>query len=150
MDNFTTSTKLNIERFIHHPNFQFIQKDLNNTNTLGDIYRPIDYIFHLAGIEAYMNGLNVNIDTLDVNSSGTKALLELAIRNKAKFLLGSSEQIYHQYHPGDQFQNYFGQTRSEEGMHIFEGSKRFSEALTVEYALQHGVDARIFRLAFLC
>lgn len=148
VDNFSTGRHQNIQPFLNNPRFKLIEHDLGVTTPF-KLDHQLDYVFHLAGIEAYMNGLDVDLDTLLVNSFGTKALLELAREHQAKFLLGSAEAVYHPFHPGDQFNSYFGDGRPNRGSQIFIEAKRFSESLTVEYAKEKQIDARIVRLAFL-
>ncbi|NMC36585.1 NAD-dependent epimerase/dehydratase family protein [Candidatus Beckwithbacteria bacterium] len=148
VDNFSTGRKANIETLTKSPNFTFIEHDLNEQAPL-KVDHQLDYIFHVAGIEAYTNGLDADMDTLLVNSFGAKTLLELAREHRAKFLLGSAEQIYGQNGLGVGFSNYFGDSRAQQGQQVFLEAKRFSEALTVEYAKEQQIDARIVRLAFL-
>ena len=114
LDNFSTGRRENLKKYQAYPNFYLLKHDLTSNLPI-NLDRKIDYIFHLTNIEAYLNGLNIDLQTLLNNSFGTETLLKLAVQNKAKFLLGSTEDIYHPFHPGDQFNDYFGATRQEEG-----------------------------------
>ncbi len=148
VDNFSTGRKGNLAKLREKNNFRFIEHNLSETQPLV-FERKVDYIFHVAGAEAYMNGLNVDYGTLLVNSYGTKTLLQIAVENQAKFLLVSSEKVYDQVHAGADLKEYFGVDRSHQGESLFLEAKRFSEALTVEYFKEKEVDARIVRLAYL-
>lgn len=148
LDNFSTGRKENITYLSSNPNFQVIDKDLNEIKKISLPKEP-DYIFHLAGVEAYLNGVDVDLDTLLVNSFGTKNLLNLANETGAKFLLGSSIQVHTGYLSDSSLKNYFGAKRCNKGEGIFNEAKRFSEALTVEYSQKHGLNTRAVRLGFL-
>jgi nucleoside-diphosphate-sugar epimerase len=148
LDNFSTGRETNIAGFKDHGQFELLDHDLNGRQKL-NLPRQVDYIFHVAGVEAYSNGLDVSLDTLLVNSFGTKTLLELAKEHQAKFLLASSEQVYGGFVSETNVSQYFGASRSLEAEGAFAEAKRFAEALTFEYGKKHQVNARIVRLDFL-
>jgi len=148
LDNFSTGRKANLARIKKHPQFAIIEHDLNSREKL-KLPRKVDYIFHVAGVEAYTNGLDVSLETLLVNSFGTKTLLELARDNQAKFLLASSEQVYSGFISEQSLACYFGKTRTMEAEGAFAEAKRFAEALVFEYVKKHQVNARVVRLDFL-
>ncbi|NMB56591.1 NAD-dependent epimerase/dehydratase family protein [Candidatus Beckwithbacteria bacterium] len=147
VDNFLSAKEKNIKTCLANPRFKLIKHDLSEKNSLR-IDRPLDYVFHLAGIEPYINGLNLDLPTLMVNSFGTRTLLNLAHKHQAKFLLGSSEDIFHEFHPGPKFTDYF-QNRINEGETIFAQAKKFAEELVVEFAKEKNLDARIVRMGFV-
>jgi len=139
LDNWSTGKKDNLRHLLVNRNFVFIEHDLNLPLEIS--LPSIDYIFHLAGIEAYLNGLDVSLETLLVNSLGTRQLLELAKKDKAKFLLGSTIDIY------SGFLSATDHHREETYSH--HEAKRFSEALIHEYYSRYRLDARIVRLGHL-
>ena len=148
LDNFSTGRQVNLARIKKHPQFAVLEHDLNSREKL-KLPRKVDYVFHVAGVEAYTNGLDVSLETLLVNSFGTKTLLELARDNQAKFLLASSEQVYSGFLSEQSLASYFGKTRTMEAESAFAEAKRFAEALVFEYVKKHQVNARIVRLDFL-
>lgn len=148
LDNFSTGREKNIARILNHPQFSILRHDLNSREKL-KVPKKLDYVFHVAGAEAYSNGLDVSLETLLVNSFGTKMLLELARENEAKFLLASSEQVYHGFVSEANLNQYFGRTRTMEAEGAFAEAKRFAEALTFEYLKKYDLNARIVRLDFL-
>jgi len=148
LDNFSTGRRENISRLSQNDNFQVLDKDLNEVKKISLPKEP-DYIFHLAGVEAYLNGVDFDLETLLVNSFGTQNLLNLAQETKAKFLLGSSIDVHSGFLSDTSLKTYFGKKRQSEARGVFNEAKRFSEALTVEYAQKHKLDARLVRLGFL-
>jgi nucleoside-diphosphate-sugar epimerase len=147
LDNWSTGKKDNLKHLLNHKNFVFLDHDLNQP--LKTALPVMDYIFHLAGIEAYVNGLDISLETLLVNSIGTKNLLEIAKKNQAKFLLGSTIDIYSGFVSTTDLNQYFSKTHTGQEAYSHHEAKRFSEALTFEYFNRHHVDARIVRLGHL-
>lgn len=134
IDNLEGGRKENIRALLANRNFTFLELDL--TKPLPSIPSP-DYIFHLAGIEEYLNDATFSLDTLLLNSQGTLHLLDLARKTKAKFLLGSTLAIYSGVFSAEKIT---GDTQNSS-----HEAKRFSETLTSEYFKRFGVNCRIVR-----
>ncbi|MEA3354966.1 MAG: DUF4012 domain-containing protein [Patescibacteria group bacterium] len=144
IDNWTTGKKENIEDLLKKDNFIFLEHDLNKP--LKSPVPKVDYIFHLAGVESYINGLDVSLETLLVNSLGTKELLEIAKQQNSKYLLASTTDIFQGFLSSTNLNKYFGDTHQKEEAYSHYEAKRFSEALTFEYVNRYNLDARIVRL----
>jgi len=145
IDNWTTGKKENLKHLMDHKQFVFMEHDLNQPLKPG--LPQVDYIFHLAGVEEYLNGKDVSLETLLVNSLGTKELLELARKNQAKFLLASTVNVFSGFLSATSLDHYFGAKHPSEEAYSHHEAKRFSEALTAEYVNRHGLDARVVRIA---
>ena len=144
IDNWTTGKKQNIKPLLKNKNFVFIEHDLNKP--LKTSLPQVDYIFHLAGVEAYINGLDVSLETLLVNSLGTRELLEISKKQNAKFLLASTTDIFQGFLSSSDLAHYYGSNHAKEEAYSHHEAKRFSEAITFEYLNRHQLDARIVRL----
>jgi len=85
----------NVEPFINHPNFTFIEKDILDMN-LKELLKDVDYIFHQAaqaGVRASW-GKSFGIYS-DNNILGTQKLLEAAKESSIeKFIYASSSSVY--------------------------------------------------------
>lgn len=139
LDNWSTGKKTNLKHLLANKNFVFVEHDLNLPLKIS--LPAIDYVFHLAGVEAYLSGLDVSLETLLVNSLGTRQLLELARKDKAKFLLASTIDIY---------SGFLSDSNLNEGEdYSHHEAKRFSEALTHEYYQHFQLDVRVVRLGHL-
>ncbi|MFH0942723.1 MAG: DUF4012 domain-containing protein [Candidatus Beckwithbacteria bacterium] len=137
IDNWTTAKKKNLEALMDNDHFIFIEHNLEKSF---DAPVPkVDYIFHLAGVEAYVNGLDVSLETLLVNSLGTKELLEIAKDQGAKFLLASTADIY---------SGHLASIQKDETYSHYE-AKRFSEAITFEYLDRYHLNSRVVRLGLV-
>ncbi|MFH2061396.1 MAG: DUF4012 domain-containing protein [Candidatus Beckwithbacteria bacterium] len=143
IDNWTTGKKNNIKKLLKKDNFIFIEHDLNKP--FKSPIPRVDYIFHLAGIESYVNGIDVSLETLLVNSLGTKELLEVAKQQNSKYLLASTIDIFQGFLSSTNLDKYFGDNQQKEEAYSHHEAKRFSEALTFEYVNRYNLDARIVR-----
>jgi len=145
LDNWATGKKSNLKDLIKQTGFTFIEQDINKS--LPASLPNFDYIFHLAGLEAYLNNQELNLETLLVNSQGTKNLLNLAVKHKSKFLLVSSAQIFSGSVSKQSLETYFGEQKTATAIFSHHEAKRFAEALTTLFFKSKNVDARIVRLA---
>ena len=144
IDNWTTGKKQNIKDLLKNDQFVFIEHDLNKSFKSPPPH--VDYIFHLAGVEAYINGLDVSLETLLVNSLGSRELLDIAKKQKAKLLMASTIDILSGQISSSDLTHYYGSSHVKEEAYSHHEAKRFSEALTFEYVNRHHLDARIVRL----
>ncbi|MBI5123187.1 SDR family oxidoreductase [Candidatus Roizmanbacteria bacterium] len=153
VDNLLTGRKKNIAHLLTSPNFSFWQEDItvpfgkdkqsNLTNIAG--------IFHLASpaspnINSALSYMSYPVETMLVNSVGTYNLLELAKKNKAKFLYASSSEIYGDPKEHPQKETYFGNVNPNGPRACYDESKRFGEALTFSYVRKFHVNARVVRI----
>jgi len=146
VDNLLTGKKDNLKKCFEQPDFSFINHDL--TKPLEKLV-GLDYIFHLAGLEIYIDQPTVPLEVLKVNAQGTINLLKLAQENQAKFLLGSSLRIYEASFSDESLNEYFGQEQIDLSFGSLSEGKRFAEAMTTQYFQNGLVDARVVRLGYL-
>jgi nucleoside-diphosphate-sugar epimerase len=144
LDNWVTGRPDNLRLLQQHKNFIFLEHDLNQPLKIS--LPAVDYVFHLAGIEAYLDGLDVSLETLLVNSLGSRKLLELARKNQAKFLLASTIDIYSGFLSATDLNEYFSADHRRQESYSHHEAKRFAEALAQEYFQRYHLDVRIVRL----
>ena len=143
MDNFLTGTPENISHLFGNENFTFIKYDVTNFIYVdGDL----DIILHFACPASPVDYLNHPIHTMKVDSLGTLHTLGLAKAKKARYLLASTSEIYGnpQVHP--QPETYWGHVNPIGPRSVYDEAKRFSEALSMAYHREHGIDVRIARI----
>lgn len=144
VDNWQTGLKENVNHLFNDRNFFLLERDVNKPIPKSII--KTDYVLHLAGLEAFLNGEDLSIETMEANSIGTRNLLEFARDQKARFLLASTTDISSAGIGLSKIEDYFGKTRREEGIFSHREAKRFAEALATEYGQKRGIDVRIVRL----
>jgi nucleoside-diphosphate-sugar epimerase len=142
LDNFKTGKQNYVNHLLSNPKFALYDVDIN-TGIPPEI-ESVDYVFHLAGLEEYKD--EMSLESLLTNAIGTKNLLDLANRSKAKFVLSSSINVYQGMMSQLNLEQYFGKTRFEEGKYSLNEAKRYAEALVWEYYKKYDTDVRIVRL----
>src|SRR5689334_4320851 len=112
VDNLCTGKLRNLDAVANHERFTFIQHDVSLAIPLERGH--YDRVWHLAAPASPPAYTRLAIETLDVGSLGTKNALELAVRDRARFFLASTSEIYGdppaEQHP--QREEYWGNVNS--------------------------------------
>ena len=151
LDNFLTGKKANVAPFLSHPKFLLVNADISRPLPQVIIDEKVDYIFHLAS-PASPNSLsplsymNLPLETMDANSLGTRRLLRLARKHKAKFLFASTSEVYGDPKEHPQKETYWGYVNPVGSRSCYDEAKRFGEALTMVYVRRFRLNARIVRI----
>ncbi len=92
IDNLSMGRIENIQTYLDHPNFNFIEADIVDPGTLENLNHSFDVITHLAAfkIPRYGNA----VDTLTINAKGTENILDYAKENQCKCVLASTSDVY--------------------------------------------------------
>lgn len=145
LDNLLTGQKKNISHLSANPHFKFIKQDISTLTTNYQL-PATSYIFHLASPASPVDYQKYPLETMIVNSIGTLNMLELAKKNKAKFLLTSTSEVYGDPKEHPQKESYWGNVNPLGLRSCYDEAKRFAEALTMVYIRKKNLDARIIRI----
>jgi dTDP-glucose 4,6-dehydratase len=142
LDNLETASLQNIEH-IRDDAFSFVNGDVMETIQIDE---PVDYVFHLAAIPSPIDYLRLPLLTLKIGSYGTHNALGLAKFKRARFVLASTSEVYGdpQVHP--QPETYWGNVNPVGPRGVYDEGKRYSEAMTMAYHRQQGVNTAIARI----
>jgi dTDP-glucose 4,6-dehydratase len=142
LDNLETASLENIEH-IRDDDFAFVNQDVMEHI---EIDEPVDFVFHLAAIPSPIDYLRLPLLTLKIGSYGTHNALGLAKFKRARFVLASTSEVYGdpQVHP--QPETYWGNVNPVGPRGVYDEGKRYSEAMTMAYHRQQGVDTGIARI----
>jgi len=143
LDNFLTGSPRNLAHLQAAPNWQFREQDITLPFS---VEGPVDCVAHLASPASPKDYLEHPIETLDVGSSGTRRMLELAVEKKARFLLTSTSECYGDPLVHPQVETYWGNVNPVGPRSCYDESKRFAEALTMAFHRKHGVRSNIARI----
>jgi nucleoside-diphosphate-sugar epimerase len=91
LDNLLTGRIANIAKLLSRSAFQFVHHDI--VEPLPPL-PYVDRIYHIASPASPQAYQRLPIETLRVNSEGTRRLLEVAARDGARFLFTSTSEIY--------------------------------------------------------
>ncbi len=146
IDNFITSNIKNISHLLDKKNFKFIEIDVSNLKAemIGD-FNP-DIILHLASPASPADYYKYQIETMLVNSIGTKNCLDIALRFNSRFVFASTSEIYGDplIHP--QNETYWGNVNPIGPRSVYDEAKRFGEAISMAYYRLYKLDIRIIRI----
>ncbi len=143
IDNLITGRKQNIAHLLKNRNFTFIKHDITAPLKLT---AKIDEIYNLASPASPVDFDRLAEEILLVNSIGTKNMLDLALKNKAKFFEASTSEIYGSALQSPQNESYWGNVNSIGPRSCYDESKRFAEALVMSYYRKYNLDTRIVRI----
>lgn len=157
IDNFISGTRGNIEFLLQQPNFRFVNHDVSEPIDLESLpelknfhigAKGIQEIYHLACPIAYKDYSELPLETIITNSHGTRNMLELAVKYKAKFLLASSSAIYGEPLKNIKYfkEDYWGYVNTIGARSSYNEGKRFAESLTYNYGLYHNLNTKIIRI----
>jgi UDP-glucuronate decarboxylase len=142
VDNFRTGRRANVEHLLSSPSFVLLELDLIK----GAPEVEVDRIYHLASPASPPGYARFPVETMRVNSEGTRHLLELAARSGARFLYASTSEVYGDPLEHPQREVYRGNVSSTGPRSMYDEAKRFGEALTMAYRKTQLVDVRIARI----
>lgn len=143
VDNLLTGKKENIKHLLNNKNFKFKKADIIKKFSIKEKF---DTIIHFASIASPVHYNIHKIETLLVGSYGTHNLLELARKNKAKFLFASTSEVYGNPVVTPQKETYWGNVNPIGARSMYDESKRFSEALIMNYHRVYNLDTKIVRI----
>jgi len=143
LDNLITGSLSNINHLNSNNKFEFIDHDVTKFIRIKD---KLDFIFHLASPASPIDYLNYPIQTLKANAIGGHNALGLAKKNKAKFILASTSEVYGDplIHP--QKETYYGNVNPIGPRSIYDEAKRFIESMTISYHEYHKLNVSIIRI----
>ena len=142
LDNLDTGSLQNIEH-LRDDAFQFQNVDCAEFIS---VEGPVDFVFHLASPASPIDYLRLPLKTLKVGSFGTHNALGLAKFKRARFLLASTSEVYGDPLVHPQREEYWGNVNPIGPRGVYDESKRYSEAMTMAYHRQQGVDTCIARI----
>jgi dTDP-glucose 4,6-dehydratase len=143
LDNLLTGSRKNLAHLENEPRFQWIEQDITRPFTIDG---PVDCVANLASPASPKDYLEHPIETLEVGSSGTRNMLQLALEKGARFLLSSTSECYGDPEVHPQVETYWGHVNPVGPRSCYDESKRFAEALTMAYHRKHGLRTNIARI----
>jgi nucleoside-diphosphate-sugar epimerase len=151
VDDFSTGSVLNIAHLIGHERFHLLDHDIVERGLEDRVHDLLDgwaltRVLNLASPASPPEYLRRPIDTLDVGSTGTRHLLDLADRYGARFFLASTSEVYGDPLEHPQTESYWGNVNPIGERSVYDEAKRFAEALTMAYHRSYGLEVRIARI----
>jgi len=142
VDNLYTGSRENIAA-LPKKKFKFIKRDITEHIR---IIGGLDEIYNLASPASPVAYQNAPIETMLTNSLGVRNMLDLAVKKKALFLQASTSEVYGNPLVHPQAETYFGNVNPIGPRACYDESKRFAEALIMNYHWRFGLKTRIARI----
>ena len=143
IDNMFTGSKKNISQWFDNPNFTLLEQDV-----IDPVDIKVDRIFHLACPASPPHYMMDPLHTIETTFLGTRNMLKLAQKNKARLLYTSTSEVYgdpdEKHHP--QSEEYWGNVNFRGPRACYDEGKRSSETYCYEFMRKFGTEVRTARL----
>lgn len=146
VDNFVTGRRENIAHLHGRDDCTVIDHDITRPLPTDITAQAYDTVLDLASPASPLDFATMPLEILAVGSTGTRALLDVAVANRARFFLASTSEVYGDPLVHPQPESYLGNVSSTGPRSCYDEAKRFSEALTMAYHRVHGLEVRIARI----
>ena len=143
MDNLITGSRENLVGLQGEARFEFRERDITERLQMPG---EVDAVMHLASPASPRHYLKFPVETMLVNSAGTRNLLDLALARGARFLVSSTSESYGDPLEHPQKETYWGNVNPIGPRSCYDEAKRFSEALTMAYHRRYGLRTTIARI----
>jgi UDP-glucuronate decarboxylase len=141
IDNFFTAQRRNVEHLLSDARFELVRHDVTEP-----IVVEVDQIYHLACPASPVHYQRNPVRTIRTAVEGTLNMLDMAREVHAPILIASTSEIYGDPKEHPQSEPYWGHVNPIGPRACYDEGKRCAETLTVAYATQYGVSARIARI----
>ena len=141
LDNFFTSARRNVEHLLDDHRFELIRHDVTEPITI-----EVDEIYHLACPASPVHYQKNPVRTIRTAVHGTLNMLDTAREVGARILIASTSEVYGDPKEHPQQESYWGHVNPIGPRACYDEGKRCAESLTVSYARQYAVPARIVRI----
>ncbi|MFD9632920.1 UDP-glucuronic acid decarboxylase family protein [Streptomyces violascens] len=143
LDNFATGVRENVLHLSDIGPFVLLDHDVTEPFRVeGDIHA----VLHFASPASPADYARLPIETLRSGSVGTFNMLDLALEKSARYLLASTSEVYGSPLVHPQPEGYWGNVNPIGPRSVYDEAKRFSEAATMAYRRNHGLETSIIRI----
>jgi dTDP-glucose 4,6-dehydratase len=144
VDSFVTGRRANVAHLDDHPGFTLVEHDI--VTGLPALDGRFDAVCNLASPASPDDFATMPLEILAVGAFGTKALLDRALADGARFFQASTSEVYGDPLVHPQPESYLGNVSSIGPRSCYDESKRYAEALTMAFHRVHDLEVRIVRI----
>jgi len=95
MDNLSTGKRENVDLFIDHLNYTFLEKDIRDLDSCMEACKGVDYVLNQAAWGSVPRSIEMPLLYEDINIRGTLNMMEAArVNGVKKFVYASSSSVY--------------------------------------------------------
>jgi len=141
LDNYLSGLKQNVELFLDHPEYEFIEHDI-----IEPIDLEVDEIYNLACAGSPPKYQADPIHTTKTNVLGIINMLDLAKKNYAKIMQASTSEVYGDPEVHPQVESYHGNVNTHGIRSCYDEGKRCAESLCFDYMRRYDVKIKVARI----
>jgi dTDP-glucose 4,6-dehydratase len=141
VDNFSTGNRANLENLT---GIQIVESDV--VESLDQIPQDVEIAYHFASPASPEKYMALAMNTMEVNTSGTLAMLQFSLRTGARLIFASTSEIYGDPLVSPQSEDYWGNVNPIGPRSVYDEAKRFGETLVSFFQREKKVDAGIIRI----
>lgn len=147
VDNLVTGRPQNLNA-AREAGVQYVDCDIRDAGGLKKSLdgKKFDEIYNLASPASPVDFAKMPVFILETGSIGHRNLLDLARAQGARILFASSSEVYGDAEVHPQVESYFGNVNTVGHRSCYDEAKRFGEALSLSYKIEHGVEIRMARI----
>lgn len=151
VDNFCTGSEANLAVARKNPEYSFLEADIVTQwrqieAWLGELQVRPDLVLHMASPASPVDYAQLPLQTLAVNSEGTRNSAEAAARWGARYLFASTSETYGDPKEHPQRESYWGNVNPVGPRSCYDEGKRFGEAMVMAQIRAADLDGRIIRI----
>jgi len=142
VDNLSSGMSENLAALKAKPTFKFIKHDISEPLQISG---KVDFIFHLASLNAPPEFEQYGIEIIRANTFGTYHMLRLAEEKKAAILFVSSSEVYGDPSVVPTPETYIGKVNTVGPRGPYDESKRCGEVLCFAFRRRYGTKIKVVR-----
>jgi nucleoside-diphosphate-sugar epimerase len=141
VDNFVTGSENNLSVLDGDPDFEFVESDIRDVETLRSQMDGVDSVFHQAAVPSVPRSVEDPVTTTDANCTGTATVLDVARKTDVEtVVVASSSSVYGS---SDELPKQETMTPSPESPYAL--SKYYTEQLAVQSSDLYDIDTVALR-----
>jgi dTDP-glucose 4,6-dehydratase len=141
VDNFSTGKRSNLHGL---EGLTLVESDV--IESTGRLPAHVDVVYHFASPASPEKYMAMAMNTMEVNTGGTLAMLNYALAAEARFIFASTSEIYGDPLVSPQREDYWGNVNPIGPRSVYDEAKRFGETLVAHFQRETQVNAGIVRI----
>jgi dTDP-glucose 4,6-dehydratase len=147
VDDFSTGRLENLDHLVGDDAFAVVGADVSEPGLGARIPgRRYDVVVNLASAASPIDFVVRPLEILRAGAEGTRQLLEVAGRDRARFVMASTSEVYGDPDRSPQSEDYVGRVDTMGPRAVYDEAKRFAEALTAAHHRHLGTNVGIARI----
>jgi nucleoside-diphosphate-sugar epimerase len=141
IDNFSTGNRHNLKNL---NGLELIEG--NVTDAVDKVPKDVDIAYHFASPASPEKYMALSMNTMEVNTSGTLAMLKFSLSSEARFVFASTSEVYGDPLVSPQTEDYWGNVNPIGPRSVYDEAKRFGETLVAFFQREQKANAGIVRI----